>query len=472
MLVNELYGVSTNIDNIMFFTRPRTTFLFVTARFLIAFAILTTLRLHSHLRWGTFFSDVVTDEMPFPPRFPGRLEINDVTSMTTNPTMNNTMKITSVDSFWDDGVSDIDLATTTTNDNMSLANPLPLSPVCFPFHSLTNSLLDNNTRRTISRIYFAHMRKASGTTLRSYLSNVATQYGLDFAVGEGGRFELPGSNEHTLYVTHFRDPYRRSLSHFEYEIRWTCQDLVYNTTFVPTLANAVNLISWIYEDHKNHHQISSHLSASITGSNDTTANIIIDAEKACRRAKQRYLWECSYNCYIRWMNHPDGACDGPSSHQQNSYYFSQALRRFRQYDVVVDVDRLLSKSLKDGNTDSHDGENITNGYVRGLEQWFGLDGILKRNIPMFCFRPSRNANRRSPLIITNETRTELYRRNQADYDLIGALTEPCGGGGGIGRKASESTLSAYNERSSTSFMSVIFPSAYRLSDFVHSTDAH
>jgi hypothetical protein len=446
----------------MFRARPRCNFLAAVAGVLVVSTILSTIRLFFSLRWWSYFSDVSVGESQFSPEFPRQLYN---VSMTTDP-----MTMMTAARFRDAGVSDNGL--TATNNDVSTTQTAVMSPVCFPFHDFA---LSKPGRRTISRIYFAHMRKASGTTLRTYLASIASHYGLDFAVGEGGRFEVPRSDEHTLYVTHFRDPYRRSLSHFEYEIRWSCQELVYNESFVPTLENAVDLISWIYENHNHQDPYVLTSSASVTnassyktgntrGSNGVkNAGTVSSKVKICRRAKQS-LWECSYNCYIRWMNHPDGACDGPSTlnqrHVRSSYYRANALRRFQQYDLVVDVDRLLYGSNDDGDNHNHHDRGNKNDYVRDLERWFGVDGLLSQNTPMFCLRPSRNANRRFPLIVGNDTRDLLYSRNQADYDLIRELTEPCGRGHlpPLPRTAAESAGSS---------RMVIFPNESRFSDFVH-----
>lgn len=268
-----------------------------------------------------------------------------------------------------------------------------LSPLCHPFASLASLPRTANkhpNRRTIRRIYFAHMRKAGGTTLRAYLEAVAQKFGLEFDGSEGGHLEIPGTDINTLYVTHLRDPYRRAISHFQYEVRWPCEKLVLqNDSFVPTLSNAANMTAWISEPAYQHPSLN-----------------------ATRRRRcddtQAYLIDCAVNCYLRWMNYPSGACSS-RVFQRNSVYYIKALQNFRKYDAIIDSDRLFRNNT-----------NATK-YAADLESFFGFGGIKSKNRPMYCLRPSRNANRQFPLHVDNDTRSLLFERNQADYDLYNNL---------------------------------------------------
>lgn len=278
------------------------------------------------------------------------------------------------------------------------------SPVCYPFASLASTSKHGKQphgHRTINRIYFAHMRKAGGTTLRTYLAAVAQQYGLELVISEGGHFEPPGSNDRTLYVTHLRDPYRRSISHFQYEVRWPCEQLLQNDSFVPSLDNAANLTAWIAEPAYRH--------PSLANDNTTTRPRCDDT--------QAYLVDCSTNCYIRWMNYPSGSCSRKVFHR-NSVHYHKALQQLRQYDVIIDIDRLFSKNHPDDM--DRDPGSI---YAASLEEFFGLQGIRSENRPMYCLRHSRNANRRFPLQVDNATRELFYERNQADYDMYHELVD-------------------------------------------------
>ncbi|KAG7368894.1 hypothetical protein IV203_031637 [Nitzschia inconspicua] len=163
-----------------------------------------------------------------------------------------------------------------------------LSPVCNPFASLVSSARPSHnqhsdTRRIIRRIYFAHMRKARGTTLRTYLASVAQLHDLEFVVSEGGHFELPGTNHNTLYVTHLRDPYGHAICHFQYEIRWPCEQLLQNESFEASQDNAANLTAWITEPGFLHPSLINSATTRRSRCDDTRA----------------YLIDCATNCYIR-----------------------------------------------------------------------------------------------------------------------------------------------------------------------------
>jgi hypothetical protein len=61
------------------------------------------------------------------------------------------------------------------------------SPACFPSFG--------GKHHNISRIYFSHTRKAGGTTLRRYLSEVARAMNFDYVVNEHSTQEFPGRND-------------------------------------------------------------------------------------------------------------------------------------------------------------------------------------------------------------------------------------------------------------------------------------
>eukprot|EP01083_Nonionella_stella_P310290 1101893_1 len=119
------------------------------------------------------------------------------------------------------------------------------SPACKPHFRL--ALPDGNwTNATkFKRLYFYHARKAGGTNLRKYFEKVAAHHGLQYKVTEYDMAEDPGSHdEATFYVTHLREPVSRSISHFKYQGRWECKQLVTNASFVPTEENARKIESW------------------------------------------------------------------------------------------------------------------------------------------------------------------------------------------------------------------------------------
>jgi hypothetical protein len=252
------------------------------------------------------------------------------------------------------------------------------SPVCRPSFGSKN-------RTNITRIYMAHMRKAGGSTLRMYLNGVAEQYGLQLDVNEGGRFEYPGTHPTTLYVTHLRDPYERAISHFKYDQRWDCGQQLTKPGFIPTYENAhyYNLTRWI--DEKG----------------------VLQRDAKC---STRFLWECSTNCYIRWLNHPIGTCH-PESFQVNSSLYHKALEQAYQYNVIIDMNRLFGDES----------------YGRDLESFFSEKGLLGLKGHPYCDVQSKLANQQFPLIVDNDTRSLLVERNRPDYDLYNALVT-CPGG--------------------------------------------
>lgn len=139
-----------------------------------------------------------------------------------------------------------------TNNTSSVT--LPISPACHPHFNLAlpNNKWSNTTK--FNRIYFYHSRKAAGSTVHKYLRKVADKYGIELKAVEWRGMEEPGTtfennntlNENTFYVTNIREPISRSISHFKYQGRWDCHDLVFASRkkFTPTEENANSLLSW------------------------------------------------------------------------------------------------------------------------------------------------------------------------------------------------------------------------------------
>jgi hypothetical protein len=113
------------------------------------------------------------------------------------------------------------------------------------------------------------------------------------------------------------------------------------------------------------------------------------------------------------MNYPSGACS-QRVFQRHSVYYHKALQYLRNYDIVIDTDRLFG--------DNHNDKN-NNTYAASLQDFFGVPGINDKNRPMYCLRVSRNANRQYPLQVDNATRQLFEERNQADYDLYHELVD-------------------------------------------------
>jgi hypothetical protein len=90
----------------------------------------------------------------------------------------------------------------------------------------------------INRIVFMHMRKAGGSSLRNYFRRVARDNKLAFMAEEGYiAGEFPGNVSKTLYITHWREPIARAVSHYKYEERWDCVGQLKKKDFVPMYNN-------------------------------------------------------------------------------------------------------------------------------------------------------------------------------------------------------------------------------------------
>ena len=61
-------------------------------------------------------------------------------------------------------------------------------------------------------------------------------------------------------------------------------------------------------------------------------------------------------------------------------------------------------------------------YVRAIENFFGVGGILEKGVP-FCERLSHKANAAIPLVIHNETRARLTNLNKMDLRLYHDISD-------------------------------------------------
>ena len=247
----------------------------------------------------------------------------------------------------------------------------PTSPACRP--KLPND--------RIKRIYFTHMRKAGGTTLRRYLLKVADYYDIHLKQQEGGPDELPWNRSDTLYVTHMRDPVNRSLSHFKYEGRWSCSRLM-NDQFVPTKDNAHTLEEWVHTEFQ--------------GSSWTGGHAPTGAD--CKHK----LWLCSNNCYIKWLNWEKGRC---VRELVDPTFLETTLYRLYKYHLIIDVEKLFWSPT----------------YVQQLEEFFGLPGLADFKANARCDKPSKEANQEVPLEVSDELLAELKDRNALDYRVYEEL---------------------------------------------------
>jgi hypothetical protein len=221
------------------------------------------------------------------------------------------------------------------------------------------------------------MRKAGGTTLRRYFIDVETIYNIPVVVHEAGAEELPGADDDTLYVTHMRNPVERSLSHFKYDGRWNCDNLQ-DPFFRPTLNNANSLERWVRTEFQGSLWLNLGLGFPTSGLN-------------CRYK----MWECSANCYIKWLNFESGKC----VHELEKYSFVEnAMEILFNYHLIIDVKKISSDSE----------------YGEQLERFFGVPGLVDRHINARCDVKSKKANARFPLNVSEELMTELQDRNRLD----------------------------------------------------------
>jgi hypothetical protein len=278
------------------------------------------------------------------------------------------------------------------------------SPVCRPsFLPKNNNNNSNNPPRTIRRLYFLHMRKAGGTTLQFYFRRVAKKYKLKYTVKEATTFEIPQKRSDTLYITHLRHPISRAISHYKYSERWSCRQLTSgantknqsSSVFVATKENSVHLKTWMDCDCNEN---------SNNGSMNGTCDKHINIGKAG--------WNCASNCYIRWLNFPDGFCASQKQlllQSKNSNFYRAARDKLYKFDVVLDVDKLFKVAS----------------YAEGVERLFGVQGLQGSHKMMYCGKQSQIANAKFPLVVENETLAELYRRNRPDHALYKEVTS-CG----------------------------------------------
>jgi hypothetical protein len=251
----------------------------------------------------------------------------------------------------------------------------PVPPTC---------RLYNIHNRTINRIYFLHMRKAGGTSLRSYFFQVARKHHVEFVVAEGLRQpEQPGDDANTLYITNIRPPIARAISSYKYERRWLCRtqlQYMYNNSrnndqdgalFVPTLNNTyMSLDNYTRSHHYRSHD----------------------------------LWICASNCYARWATgRPEHVeYDNPVQLQE----LEQAARAsLWNYNIIIVTEWLYQ------NPD----------YVKSIESIFGVKHP-HRTVDMMCGKEAAAANQQFPLLVQPQELELLAKVNQVDLQLYQDLT--------------------------------------------------
>lgn len=270
------------------------------------------------------------------------------------------------------------------------------SPVCRPhFRAATNSSNPWSDQVKFKRIYFYHFRKAGGTNLRIYLGKVAAHHGLEYGVTEYGVAETPG--EHplpTLYVTIMREPVARSISHFKYEGRWDCRELVYNSTFHPTEENARKIEDW----------------------NETYGF----EKSSCRYKKEGYKFHmttCAVNCYSQWAaglscpwweppEHPGPGPEGYPKRKETpiAKQYDVAKAKLLSYNLIV-----ITEWLKYPD------------YITSLERFFATPNFKSKHNSPWCEIQSHNANSKNPLNMSDATREKLTNLNAVDIHLYNEL---------------------------------------------------
>lgn len=161
--------------------------------------------------------------------------------------------------------------------------------------------------------------------IRKYLKRVASHYNIDLTIQEHKYAkEEVGSSPGTFYITNLRDPVERSISHFKYEGRWDCKQLVKNRTFVATKANARKFEDW----------------------KETNGFVPSDCYEPFS------FTNCAINCYIQSFSG-----EGCSSDEWKSEY-QLARERLSRYNLIF-----VYEKFKDTQ------------YIKSIEDFFGVDGL-------------------------------------------------------------------------------------------------
>lgn len=249
-----------------------------------------------------------------------------------------------------------------------------ISPACRPRRTRSEGI-------PIRRLYFAHTRKAGGSTLRKFLRAVAQRHGWTWDVTEGKPAEDPTTcrRNDTLYVTHLRQPVARILSSYKYEGRWKCKQLVQNRTFVPTANNSVTLEEYVA---------------------DNDASEIRTTRQCDEKRHDDFLWQCSENCYVRWFGKDFDCMVDPYKNYQT------AREKLMSYHVII-----VTEKMKDPL------------YVKDLTRMFQVPATLfTTQLPKWCSPQSTQWNKVYPAILRNETLERLERMNQLDTRLYHDIT--------------------------------------------------
>ena len=172
--------------------------------------------------------------------------------------------------------------------------------------------------------------------IRKYLTNVAKHHSIDLKVLEfkhASYDEEVGSRSDTLYVTNLRDPVERSISHFKYDARWGCNNLVKNKTFVPSTTNARPFAMWNFTG----------------GFVETSCGSSSSSNRRRRSNRPFYFEACAVNCYIQTFS--GNACT------HNNWYteYNVAWDRLMKYNIILMYSKFNNPK-----------------YIQAVENFFGI----------------------------------------------------------------------------------------------------
>jgi hypothetical protein len=234
----------------------------------------------------------------------------------------------------------------------------------------------------INRIFFLHMRKAGGTTIRRYLLKVAKHYNLTFEAREGKQTREIPMDANTLYVTNVREPVERAISNYKYDLRWDCKQLVNKASNYKASYN--NSRGSLEEFVQNNSPVKNPKST-CCGTADQT--VIHDGLLA-------FYFDGGDSCLIA----------------KDDERVQLARDVLLKYHLIINTERL-------GNAN----------YTRGLEAMFGVNGLTGTHPAMYCGPESAKANKKFPLTISNSTRKIIEDCNVGDSLLYKELMT-CQGG--------------------------------------------
>lgn len=291
-----------------------------------------------------------------------------------------------------------------TNRNGKAESSTITSPVCHPHFraALPNTTTGWSTAKKFKRLYFYHVRKAGGTNLGRYFEKVAAHYGLTFTIVEYDNAEYPGSrniaddegDEATFYVTHLREPISRSISHFKYQGRWDCEQLVKNSSYVPREGTAKKLETWNTTTGHDYDQV--HPCQSQNDGGTTSYKFFLSA--------------CAVNCYSQWFSGlscplalPTNDYDDDDRSMEQQYTIAKS--KLLRYNFIVLIEQLSNPT-----------------YVNAIERFFGVPGVSNRDVHPWCEVEAQYTNKKIPVPYNKDTIDALTRLNAVDIQLYNEMT--------------------------------------------------